>query len=51
MQRRLDFNKKSVYFLLTQNCHSEVFLEPKEEQGQLVEGICNKYVQDLLAWP
>lgn len=25
IQRRLDFNKKSVFFLLTQNCHEEVF--------------------------
>ena len=44
IQRKLAFNRKCVFFLLTQNVHEKVFLDPKEENGKVVEGECKKLV-------
>ena len=51
LQRKLDFNRKSLYFLVTQNCHDHVFLDPREDNGKLVDGECKKLVLNLLNWP
>jgi len=51
LQRKLTFNRKCVYFLLTHNCHDQVFMEPKKDAGTIVEGECKKLVNELLGWP
>lgn len=50
MQKKIDFNHKCVFFLITQNFHDKVFQDPRMEAGE-AKGECMRAVTELLNWP